>query len=116
MDSLMQIPRYEDYRDSGIKWLGGIPKKWGIKKLKYLGAIYAGLGGKKGDDFSKEYKEGFSPFVPFTSISDASIVANRYQFVSVKSYEVQAQVKNNDILLSLFGRVKTPSFSWQLLA
>ena len=98
MDSLMQMPKYEVYKDSGVEWLGRLPSKWGIKKLKYLGVIYAGLGGKKGDDFSKEYKDGFSPFIPFTSISNSSIVANRFQFVSVKPSEVQVQVENNDIL------------------
>ncbi|MEL6441475.1 MAG: restriction endonuclease subunit S [Cyanobacteria bacterium J06621_8] len=31
----MQFPRYESYKDSGVEWLGEIPKHWEIKKLKY---------------------------------------------------------------------------------
>lgn len=29
-------PKYEEYKDSGIDWLGEIPKDWATKRLKYL--------------------------------------------------------------------------------
>lgn len=31
-----KYPRYEQYKDSGIEWLGRIPAHWLIKKTKYL--------------------------------------------------------------------------------
>ena len=31
----MSLPRYENYKDSGIEWIGEIPKGWEVKKLKY---------------------------------------------------------------------------------
>ena len=30
------VTRYADMKDSGVEWLGQIPRQWGIKKLKYL--------------------------------------------------------------------------------
>ena len=30
------MPRYERYKDSGVDWIGIIPKHWRIEKLKYL--------------------------------------------------------------------------------
>ena len=30
------MERYERYKDSGVKWIGGIPGHWGMYKLKYL--------------------------------------------------------------------------------
>jgi len=33
---------YEKYKDSGVEWLGEIPKHWDIKKIKYLAEIYNG--------------------------------------------------------------------------
>ena len=39
---MVQFPRYESYRDSGIEWVGEIPSKWGIKKLKFLARIKNG--------------------------------------------------------------------------
>ena len=29
-------PRYEQYQDSGVAWLGEVPSHWGIKRLKFL--------------------------------------------------------------------------------
>ena len=33
---------YPEYKDSGVEWLGAIPKHWDVKKLKYLCAIQTG--------------------------------------------------------------------------
>lgn len=33
---MMNYPKYESYKDSGIDWLGEIPRDWVIKKMKYL--------------------------------------------------------------------------------
>jgi len=30
------IKRYERYKDSGVEWIGEIPERWEIKKVKYL--------------------------------------------------------------------------------
>jgi len=30
------LPKYEQYKDSGVEWLGEIPEHWEIKRLKYL--------------------------------------------------------------------------------
>jgi type I restriction enzyme S subunit len=63
-----------------------------------LGELYAGLNGKSGADFSKEYVEGFSPFVPFVSIANFERVPREYQFVRVNSNESQNLIKQGDIL------------------
>lgn len=36
MSHTPQFPTYENYKDSGIPWLGKIPNHWGLQKLKYL--------------------------------------------------------------------------------
>ncbi|MEI6068778.1 MAG: restriction endonuclease subunit S [Methylococcaceae bacterium] len=38
----MKFKPYPSYKDSGIEWLGKIPKGWDIKKLKYLAKIKNG--------------------------------------------------------------------------
>lgn len=91
--------KYSSYKDSGVEWLGEIPSHWEIKKMKFLGSIYPGLSGKKGDDFSKEFKEDFKPFIPFTNIcNNLKIDTNQYQYVHVAEFEVQNKVQKNDIL------------------
>ena len=50
--------RNEKYRDSGVEWLGKIPKEWELKKLKYVAEIILGKmlqpNGSK-DDVLKPY-------------------------------------------------------------
>ena len=52
---MSKIEKYNSYKDSGIEWLGEIPSEWDVKKLKFIGKIFAGLSDKKGDDFSKNF-------------------------------------------------------------
>ena len=41
---------YSEYKDSGIDWLGNIPKHWEVKKLKYVAPISDKKLDKKPDD------------------------------------------------------------------
>ena len=44
------MKQYDNYKNSGVEWLGEIPEHWEVKKMKFIGNIYAGINGKKGDD------------------------------------------------------------------
>lgn len=93
------IQKYTTYKPSGVEWLGDIPEHWEVKKLKFLGSIFAGINGKKGDDFSKEYVEGMKAFIPFTNICNhTKISENEFQYVRVHENEKQNRVQKNDIL------------------
>ncbi|MGP5336360.1 restriction endonuclease subunit S [Psychrobacter maritimus] len=35
-ESVAKYQRYEEYRNSGVEWLGQVPTHWGTKPLKYL--------------------------------------------------------------------------------
>ncbi|NJM80922.1 MAG: hypothetical protein HC854_17275 [Flavobacterium sp.] len=39
--------KYDHYKNSGVEWLGEIPEHWEVKKMKFIGNIYAGINGKK---------------------------------------------------------------------
>ena len=32
----MELKKYDNYKDSGVEWLGEIPEHWEVRKLKYL--------------------------------------------------------------------------------
>ncbi len=34
--SLLTMPRYEEYKDSGVEWIGEIPSHWEVKSVKAL--------------------------------------------------------------------------------
>lgn len=48
---------YPEYKDSGVEWLGMIPKSWAIKKLKYICSV--GTGTK---DTVNAVEDGLYPF------------------------------------------------------
>lgn len=86
-------------KPSGIDWIGDIPEHWTLNKIKNIGKLYPGLSGKSGDNFSKENKRNFKPFIPFTSIFRNKIIDSAsHQFVYVSKFENQNIVKKNDIL------------------
>lgn len=86
-------------KDSGVEWIGKIPEGWEVKRLKYLGNIYSGISGKRGEDFSKENNGYMKPFVPFTNIcNNLKIEIDQYQYVKISDGENQNRIKNNDLL------------------
>lgn len=52
----------EEMKDSGVEWLGNIPKEWDIKRLRFLGSLQNGI--SKGSD---EFGFGY-PFVSYGDI------------------------------------------------
>jgi len=35
----MSLPRYPEYKDSGVAWLGEVPGHWGVKPLKHVADV-----------------------------------------------------------------------------
>ncbi|WP_066350252.1 restriction endonuclease subunit S [Aliarcobacter skirrowii] len=96
---MSSLKRYDNYKDSGVEWLGEIPEHWETQKMKYLGKMFAGLTDKKGDDFAKEISEDKMPFIPFTNVcNNLKIDKNQMQYVKIKPYEKQNKVQKNDII------------------
>lgn len=93
------MKKYEKYKDSKIDWIGEIPEHWEVIKFKFIGNLFSGLSGKSGNDFSKEKKENFKPYIPFTNIyKNKKISKNEYHYVRVENNEKQNFVIKNDIL------------------
>ncbi|HTN77173.1 MAG TPA: restriction endonuclease subunit S, partial [Pirellulaceae bacterium] len=40
----MSLPRYAEYKDSGVEWLGEVPAHWLITPVKHLGKLKGGAG------------------------------------------------------------------------
>ena len=38
----MSFPRYPEYKDSGVEWLGEVPAHWEVKPVKSLASIVNG--------------------------------------------------------------------------
>ncbi len=52
----MSFPRYPEYKDSGVEWLGKVPKHWSVKQAKYTFVL------QRGHDLSNDnLREGAYP-------------------------------------------------------
>ena len=88
-----------EYKDSGIEWIGRIPREWRVCRLKELGFLYGGLTGKSGTDFDVEEDDKFAYFIPFTNIFNNMVIdTNKLYKVKVEDGEMQNEVHQGDLL------------------
>ncbi len=57
-------PAYSSYKDSGIEWIGEIPSRWDVKKLKYISFINPS---KACSNYSQESQE-LATFLPMEAV------------------------------------------------
>lgn len=59
IEQLVEMPKYEEYKNSNISLLGEFPKHWQIYKIKFLGDVYNGdsLNEKQKDKYKSDQKE-----------------------------------------------------------
>ena len=92
--------KYDSYKDSDIQWVEKIPISWETKKLKFLGTVYGGLTGKKGDDFGDEDNPRNKPYIPYTNIfNNTHISKDHFDYVVLEKDEKQNLVKKNDLFV-----------------
>jgi type I restriction enzyme S subunit len=46
----MILPRYAEYKESGVAWLGQIPSSWGVRRVKSLFEIKKRIAGEEGHE------------------------------------------------------------------
>jgi len=66
---MKKIKAYEEYRDSGIEWIGNIPKDWQVKKIKQRIKSLV-TGGTPNTSETKFWTEDESQGIPWVSIAD----------------------------------------------
>lgn len=85
------MEKYNEYKDSGVQWLGKIPSHWGLRKMKYT--------------FSERSQKGFpnEPLLAATQ-SHGVILKSQYETRTVeatKSLETLKLVEIGDFVISL---------------
>lgn len=89
-----------EFKDSGIEWIGQIPKEWEVCRLKNVGYLYGGLTGKASDDFNVGDEDtSYMLYIPFTNIFNNDTINPDQLFkVKIESGEVQNLVQKGDLL------------------
>lgn len=72
----MSFPRYERYKDSGVKWLGEVPEHWEVKRLKHNLRLLTEKTDRRENPVALENIEGWSGrFIPTETTFEGEGVA-----------------------------------------
>ncbi|MRT12768.1 restriction endonuclease subunit S [Enterobacteriaceae bacterium RIT711] len=101
-------------KDSGVEWLGEVPKHWAPSRLKYHTRQIV-----DGAHFTPTYTERGIPFLRVTDIQDESINFDNIKFIPEHEHKElikRCKPENGDLLLSKNGTIGVPkliNWNWE---
>lgn len=97
---MIQLPRYDSYKDSGVQWLGEIPSHWAVKKLKFLTSYFKGFAFK-----SEDFSDIGIPLIKASNVKKFSIenVESHIAFEKVQDAFDRVKLQEGDLILSTVG-------------
>lgn len=100
------MKKYDSYKDSGIEWIGVIPKHWNLKKIKHTTYVKGRIGwkGLRSDEF---LETSDSYVVTGTDFENGKIKWKTCYQVPLDRYEDDPfiKLKNNDLLITKDGTI-----------
>ncbi len=88
-----------EMKESGVDWIGMIPKHWIKYRLKDISYMYSGLTGKSGDDFRCDDLDKTKAYIPFTNVLNNLVIDfSKFNQVVMDNNEQQNRVHENDLL------------------
>ncbi|WP_262733917.1 restriction endonuclease subunit S [Gaetbulibacter sp. NE] len=95
-----------ELKETGVEWLGYIPKHWKLTKIKYSSYLKARVGwkGLKSDEF---LDDGYAYLVTGTDFKNGKIDWSDCHFIDKDRYEEDKfiQLQNNDLLITKDGTI-----------
>ncbi|MBE6066106.1 MAG: hypothetical protein E7211_00180 [Clostridium lundense] len=76
----------EEMKDSGVEWLGDVPREWGVKKLKYLFRIKKNIAGKIGYNVLSVTQSGIKIKDITKNEGQLSMDYSKYQIVEISDF------------------------------
>jgi len=102
----MSLPRYAEYRDSGVVWLGALPTQWAVKRIKHT-TYLKGRVGWKGLTSDEYLDDGYAYLVTGTDFSKKFITWRECHCVDAERYEDDPfiQLRDGDLLITKDGTI-----------
>ncbi len=82
----MSLPRYNNYKDSGVKWLGKVPCGWGVRRIRHLFEIRKRICGAVGHEVLSITQQGIKAKDIENGDGQLSADYSKYQFVEVGDF------------------------------
>ena len=82
----MSFPRYPEYKDSGVEWLGKVPGHWRIHRVRRLCEIRKRISGELGYDVLSITQQGIKVRDIESNDGQLSMDYAKYQFVEIGDF------------------------------
>src|SRR5690554_5627401 len=103
------MDKYDNYKDSGIEWIGEIPEHWQVKKIKRLSPVKRGASPRPIDDPKYFDENGDYAWVRIADVSASErYLENTTQTLSDLGASLSVKMEPNDFFLSIAGTVGKP--------
>lgn len=97
---------YPAYKDSGVKWIGQVPKEWRFKRIKHTTYVKGRIGwkGLRSDEF---LEKGYAFLITGTDFSNGLIDWKTCYHIDRERYEEDPyiQLKEDDLLITKDGTI-----------
>ena len=99
------MKRYESYKDSNIPWIGNLPKRWQVKKIKHSCYVKGRIGWHGLN--TNDYQDEGAYLVTGTNFADGEVDWNSCHNISLEKYDEDPyiQLKSNDLLITKDGTI-----------
>jgi len=99
------MQNYPDYKDSGVEWIGKIPKGWKIKRLgsQFLEKIGSGTTPNSGEP--KYYEQEEVPWINTGDLNDGILIECRKKISkqALKDYSTLRIYPLNSLIIAMYG-------------
>ncbi|OIQ93090.1 type-1 restriction enzyme EcoKI specificity protein [mine drainage metagenome] len=82
----MSLPRFPEYKDSGVAWLGEVPRHWDVRKVRWLCEIKKRISGELGHDVLSITQQGIKIKDLESNDGQISMDYSKYQFVEIGDF------------------------------
>ncbi|RKG48865.1 restriction endonuclease subunit S [Acinetobacter cumulans] len=106
---MSQLPRYENYKDSGVQWLGEIPSHWKCLSIKRLTLVKRGASPRPIDNPEYFDDEGEYAWVRIADVTASDkYLLETTQRLSELGSSLSVKMQPDSIFLSIAGSVGKP--------
>lgn len=97
--------RYPEYKDSGVEWLGEIPKHWEVKKIKYICQILRGKFTHRPRNDPRFYN-GYYPFIQTGDVAAANKYVTTYkQTLNDLGFAVSKEFPKGTLIMTIAANI-----------
>jgi type I restriction enzyme S subunit len=105
----MKYPAYQKYKESGVVWLGEVPKHWELKAIKWESLVQRGASPRPIDDPIYFDDEGEYAWVRISDVTAAGMyLENTEQQLSELGSALSVRMQPGSLFLSIAGTVGKP--------